>query len=265
MTRRFAAALGTVLAVLLAGCASDGCEATAPTTTTALADATTVAGGDGSFAVLAGEGVPVDLDELAADLEDRLVAAGHEDASVEVAGDRVTVTPGPGPLDDNVLDDLLATPGRLEIRPVLEVLPPDCQVVEPTGTPEPSVYPELDAGGAVVACYSLAPSGLTNDALEDASATSPDGSWVVNPIFTEAGIEAFNALAAECVDTTDACPTGMVALAVDGEVVSAPTVQVASFQRDQIQISGEFTQAEAPAIAASMRVEPLPSGLKVVR
>lgn len=266
--------------LVLAGCGSDGGGAdpeVAETTTTSAVLAgtgtTAAAGGGDAFAVLAGEGVPVDLDELAANLQDRLVAAGHDDGVAVVDGDRVQVTPGPGPLDADALDDLLATPGRLEMRPVLEVLPPDCAAVEPTGTPEVAVYPELDGDGAVVACYSLAPSGITNDAIEDASATFPNGSWVVNPIFTEAGIEAFNALAADCVATTPDCPTGMVAIAVDGVVLTAPTVNEPSFQRDQIQISGgggdpatgQFTKAEARVIAASLRVEPLPSGLEVVR
>lgn len=284
----------------LAGCASDGAEPEAADATTTTAGSatrettTTVTSGSVEpFAVLAGEGVPADLDALAANLQDRLVAAGHDDGIAVVAGDRVEVTPGPGPLDAAALDDLLATPGRLEMRPVLEVLPPDCDVVEPTGTPEVAVYPALEADGTVTACYSLAPSGLTNDAIEAASATilptgdlvltdpaapsttvAPGDQWVVNPVLTEAGIDAFNELAAECNATSSACPTGMIAIAVDGVVLSAPTVQQPAYERDQIQISGgggqdpasaTFTEAEARALAAALRVEPLPSGLEVVR
>lgn len=275
-------------AVVLAGCGSGSdTDAGGATTTSAPATTTsatipgsgTTAGAAGdSFAVLAGEGVPVDLDELAGNLRDRLVAADHVDATVEVAGDRVEVTPGLGPLDDAALDDLLSTPGRLEVRPVLEVLPPDCEVVAPTGGPEVAVYPQLDTEGTVVTCYSLDPSGLTNDAVEDAnatfSATSPDGSWVVNPVFTEAGLDAFNALATECYSATATCPTGRVAFAVDGVVLTAPIVNEPTFERDQIQISGgsgqdpstgTFTEAEARVLAAALRVEPLPSGLEVVR
>lgn len=271
------ALVGLAIVAVAGGCSSgDGETADGATTTTASAAATTTTAGpdaNDTFAVLAGEGVPVDLDELATNLQDRLVAAGHDEGTAVVAGDRVEVTPGPGPLDAAALDDLLATPGRLEIRPVLEVLPPDCEIVVPTGTAEVSTYPELEADGSVVACYSLAPSGLTNEAIEDASATVPNGSWVVDPVFTEAGIEAFNALAAVCVERSSACPTGMVAIAVDGVVITAPTVNEPTFLRDQIQISGggadpatgQFTEAEARAIAASLRVEPLPSGLEVVR
>lgn len=278
-TRTHIVLIGLALVAVAGACGSSGDGAAGATTTAppGTVATTTILGDDPeaseTFAVLAGEGVPVDLDTLAANLQDRLIAAGHDEGTAVVDGDRVQVTPGPGPLDAAALDDLLATPGRLEIRPVLEVLPPDCEVATPTGTAEVSTYPELDADGAVVACYSLAPSGLTNDAVEDASATFPNGSWVVDPVFTEAGIEAFNALAAVCVERGSDCPTGMVAIAVDGVVITAPTVNESSFLRDQIQISGggadpttgQFTKAEARVLAASLRVEPLPSGLEVVR
>lgn len=266
------ALVGLAIVAVAGGCSSgDGQTADATTTTASPAATTTTAGPDaeGSFAVLAGEGVAVDLDALAGNLQDRLIAAGYDEGVAVVAGDRVEVSPGDGPLDEATLDDLLTSPGRLEFRPVLEVLPPDCEVGTPTGADEVAVYPELDDESAVTACYSLAPSGITNDAVEDASATYPANVWVVNPIFTEAGIDAFNALAVECAGTTDACPTGMVAIAVDGVVLSAPTVNEPVFQRDQIQISGDtsgdFTQGEARALAAAIRVEPLPSGLEVVR
>ncbi len=270
-----AAGFGLVvgLAVIGAGCGSGTSTSSGTTATSASGSATTsttsdvsttVAAADGSFSVLAGEGVPVDLEDLAANLGDRLVAAGYADATVEVSSDRVTVAPGDGPLDQNTLEDLLSTPGRLEIRPVLEMgATSDCPVRTPTGTNEVAVYPGVPVDGTDPVCYSLAPSGLTNDATEDASATFPQEAWVVSPVFTNAGIDAFNALAAQCVELTAACPTGMIAMAVDGVVVSAPTVQQSDFERDTIQISGEFTEADAKALAAALRVEPLPGGLEV--
>lgn len=267
---RVAAGLGLLvgLAVIGAGCGSGMSESDGTTTTEPpLVDASTTTTGattGASFSVLAGEGVPVDLDELAANLDDRLAAAGYADATVDVAGDRVTVTPGDGPLDQATLEDLVSTPGRLEIRPVLAVGGTDCEVTVPTGGNEEAVHPELDDRGAVVACYSLAPTGLTNDGIEDAAATFPDANWVVNPIFTTAGIEAFNDLAATCVDHAATCPTGQVAIAMDGVVLAAPTVNQPEFERDVIQISGDFTESEAKALAASLRVEPLPGGLEVV-
>lgn len=48
------------------------------------------------------------------------------------------------------------------------------------------------------------------------------------------------------------CPTGQVAILLDGEVLSAPTVQQPSFERDQIVIAGEFTEPEATDIAQTL-------------
>lgn len=227
---------------------------------------TVVADGD-SFSVLAGEGVAVDLDDLATNLTDRLVAAGHTEAAVEVDGDRITVDPGDGPLDQLALEDLVATPGRLEMRPVREVSAPDCEASVPSGAAQVDVYPELDDTGAVAACYTLGPRGLTNDAIEDAAATlgpTFEEQWTVSPVFTPAGIDGFNLLAFSCNSASAGCPTRQVAIALDGVVVSAPTINEPSFERDQIQISGAFTEAEAKALAAALRTEPLPNGLEVV-
>ncbi len=106
--QRVAAGVGLVvaLAVIGAGCGrgtSTSSDTSSATSTTG-DGSTTVATTDDSFNVLAGEGVPVDLDDLATNLSDRLVAAGYADATVEVAGDRVTVTPGDGPLDPATLE-----------------------------------------------------------------------------------------------------------------------------------------------------------------
>lgn len=273
-----AAGLGLVvgLAVVGAGCGSGtstssgttAASASGSATSSTISDvSTTVAAADGSFSVLAGEGVPVDLQDLAANLEDRLVAAGQTGTTVQVDGDRVSVDPGDGPLDVATLEDLVSTPGRLEMRPVLGVLPPDtdtdCAAAIPTGGAEEVGYPEVDESGTVIACYWLGPTGLTNDAIEDAAATLPGPQWVVNLVFTPDGIDAFNALAGECHARSADCPTGQLALAVDGIVVSAPTINQPSFERDQIQISGSFTESEAKALAAALRVDPLPTGLEV--
>ena len=281
----FVVCVALAVAIVAAGCSSDGSSESDATTTTAArgsgstdaADTSTtvVAPGD-SFSVLAGEGVTVDLGDLALALQDRLVAAGHTEATAAVAGDRVTVTPGDGPLDEAALEGLVSKPGRLEMRQVLAVGATDCEVTVPTGENEEAVYPELNDAGDVISCYTLAPGGITNDAIEDASATfsgggidltsstTIPGSWVANPVLTPAGIDAFNALAAACDAATPECPTRLIAIVIDGVVLSAPTVNEPSFERDQIQISGDFTEAEAKSLAAALRAEPLPGGLEVV-
>jgi preprotein translocase subunit SecD len=104
------------------------------------------------------------------------------------------------------------------------------------------------------ATYVVGPVVVDASSLESATASMPQGSWVVNPVFREGadGIDRFNAAAAECFAKSATCPTGQLAIVIDGEVISAPSINEAKFERDQIQISGNFDEASATALAAQI-------------
>jgi preprotein translocase subunit SecD len=114
--------------------------------------------------------------------------------------------------------------------------------------------------------YSLGPAALTGEALEGATAslTPGTGEWVVLPTFKsgEGGIDAFNAVAATCFSKGPECPTGQLAITLDGEVISAPTIQTPSFERDQVQVTGEFDESEARDLALVLRYGALPVELE---
>ena len=59
------------------------------------------------------------------------------------------------------------------------------------------------------------------------------------------GITQFNELAGACFRHESPCSSGRLAIVLNGVVISAPTIQAESFKRDQIQISGNFTEKEA--------------------
>lgn len=105
---------------------------------------------------------------------------------------------------------------------------------------------------------------LTGAGVETASARlgagGNIGEWGVNLVMNAGspGIDDFNALAAQCVSRIGGCQTGRVAVEIDGEVESAPTIQAASFSRDQIQISGSFSEGEAKDLALVLRFGSLP-------
>jgi len=102
---------------------------------------------------------------------------------------------------------------------------------------------------------------LTGDSLQTANAQfSGTQGWIVAPSFRSGspGIDDFNALATECFNRTVGCPTGRVAIEIDGKVVTAPTVQVATFQRDAITISGSFDESSAKDLALVLRFGALP-------
>jgi preprotein translocase subunit SecD len=113
------------------------------------------------------------------------------------------------------------------------------------------VFPQVNESGAVVANYDVGPVLVDASSLESVRASNVMGRWVVQPVFREGadGIDRFNAAAAECFAKTANCPTGQVAIVVDGTVVSAPSLNEPRFQRDEIQISGVYDESSARELA----------------
>lgn len=110
------------------------------------------------------------------------------------------------------------------------------------------------AGGAAVdragqQSYLLGPGADLADIVEPgAQQQIIDGEWSVFVGLSPEGSAAFNEFAAECFSSTEACPTGQLAIVLNGEVVSAPTVQEPSFG-EELTIAGQFTEAEAREFA----------------
>ncbi len=122
--------------------------------------------------------------------------------------------------------------------------------------------------------YKLGPTLLTGRAIETASAGLVNGKWVVNPVYKDGkdGIDLFNKAAALCNAGAPECPgiasgeggaqVGQLAVVLDGEVISAPAINAASFSRDQIQISGSFTEQSSKDLALALRYGSLPLELE---
>lgn len=126
--------------------------------------------------------------------------------------------------------------------------------------------PERDGS---VELYKLGPSLLTGDAIEDATAgLSQTGGWEVRPTFKGGadGIDRFNAAAQICNSGGAECPAGggtgqgpgRLAIVLDGTVLTAPAINEANFARDQIQITGDFTEQRAKDVATALRFGALP-------
>ncbi|MCB1249810.1 MAG: protein translocase subunit SecD [Acidimicrobiales bacterium] len=119
--------------------------------------------------------------------------------------------------------------------------------------------------------YQLGPVLLTGEALQGASATiNQSGEWAVNVRFKDGadGIDLFNAAAAQCKPPSATCPTGQLAITLDGAVISAPQIQpeqaaFTPFQADQITISGNFDEASARQLALVLNYGALPVALEV--
>ncbi len=124
------------------------------------------------------------------------------------------------------------------------------------------VIPEVDPKtGEVTAIYELGPVGVGGTSVESASAgLNQKGQWEIRPIFRDGadGIDKFNAAAAQCNPPSKTCPTGQIAVVLDNKVLTAPNIEVASFQRDQITISGNYKESEAKDIATALNYGALP-------
>jgi preprotein translocase subunit SecD len=111
---------------------------------------------------------------------------------------------------------------------------------------------------------------LTGAALDGATANiGTSGKWTVNPSFKGGpdGIDKFNALAAKCFNGSTECPSvgggkGQMAITLDGLVLSAPTINAASFSADRIEISGSFNEETAQGLATALKYGSLPVQLR---
>jgi len=164
--------------------------------------------------------------------------------------------------------------GRLTLRPVQQ-----CTTIAPTagtGPPADSIPVEPDDPnttqvlrvGATDEYCIVGPSAGTGSVFTDQAQAQTVGGdaaqWVVEaPLKPGAdGEDVLNAIVGECYQRSTVCPSGEVALDLDGELISVATVQTASIT-GSLRISGSFTEAEARTIARSINVGALPVSLVV--
>ena len=109
--------------------------------------------------------------------------------------------------------------------------------------------------------YSAGPAGASGLVFSnDAAAEINNGTWsvVVGLLDGAAGEDMWNALSTRCFNKDATCPTGQIAIVLDGEVISAPVVQQAVFTGGNVQISGNFTEAEARDLAKILEFGAVP-------
>ncbi len=94
----------------------------------------------------------------------------------------------------------------------------------------------------------------------DATAEINNGNWVVNVGLQDGptGADLWNALTTKCFNRDAVCPTGQIAIVLDGKVISAPVVQEAIFSGGTVQISGDFTEGEARDLAKILEFGAVP-------
>lgn len=109
--------------------------------------------------------------------------------------------------------------------------------------------------------YLLGPAEATGEVFSnDSSAQVDAGAWVVVAKLNSgaAGADVWNALSTKCFAGGADCPTKAIAIILDGEVISAPTVQTATFDNGSVQISGSFSEIEAKDLARVLQFGAVP-------
>ena len=109
--------------------------------------------------------------------------------------------------------------------------------------------------------YLLGPLEATGEVFSnDSSAQVDAGAWVVVAKLRSgaAGADVWNALSTKCFAGGADCPTKAIAIILDGEVISAPTVQTATFDNGSVQISGSFSETEAQDLARVLQFGAVP-------
>jgi preprotein translocase subunit SecD len=114
----------------------------------------------------------------------------------------------------------------------------------------------VQAGGQCL----VGPAGGTGTVFENnAKADILDGGWGVTVGLRSGsrGEDIWNVIAAECYSKATTCPSGRLAIELDGLIVSAPSVNTPQFSGN-VQITGSFTESEAKNLARVLKSGSLP-------
>ena len=177
-----------------------------------------------------------------------------------------TTLPGQTTLpSDSTLPGAASGPGNARVRgaatttipPTSETTAPGIQVSEDPNDPSTNAVLSDGKGGA----FLVGPAGADGLVFtNDATAEINNGNWVVNVGLQDgpAGADLWNALTTKCFNRDAVCPTGQIAIVLDGKVISAPVVQEAIFSGGTVQISGDFTEGEARDLAKILEFGAVP-------
>ncbi|CAB4612097.1 MAG: protein translocase subunit SecD [Actinobacteria bacterium] len=175
---------------------------------------------------------------------DTVPVAGGPGSSRHINTSAVTTTTVP------VLDSATVAPTDASAAPKVEL---GTDPNDPTQT-----VLLLDKQGIA---YVVGPAGASGKVFKnDARADVQTGEWTVVVSLRDGaeGDVQWNKMAAACFNRTEVCPTGQLAMVLDGTVISAPSVNEPEFTGGSVQISGSFTAEEAQDLAKILEFGAVP-------
>jgi len=158
-------------------------------------------------------------------------------AAAQAVVDQWTLTPDADADEVSILPQ--ADEGAFESRLLLGPAP---LLADQTTNPGGRVTGEIVSGAT--AAFNLAVSSTGWYVQVDLNGGSP-------------GADDFNALANACFSRQVSCPTGRIAIEIDGQIESAPSVNSPDLGRS-VTITGNFTEGEAKDLALVLRFGSLP-------
>jgi len=238
--------------------------------------------------------------EVAVDIiRQRVDSIGVAEPEILVQGDTVVINL-PGISDQQRALDVIGQQGELLLRPVLQVgspapvgadttIDPTATTIEgaattlaPDATVAPTTTAESDGAGGGAApvgpsdtevlldeagtSYVVGPAAMSGSVFaNDSVAEVNGGSWSVSVSLRSGaeGEDLWNGLTTKCFGRDATCPTGQIAMVLDGEVISAPVVQAAVFTGGTVQITGDFTESEARDLARVLEFGAVPVKFEV--
>lgn len=211
-----------------------------------------------------------DLDRTVDIIEQRLAGLGIDDAQLDTTSGAIVVSFASATADLQSVADLIGDTAELTFRPVVASVPtdlaPGCDSTGVDGIPA-ELFPQFDGGSAEpTLCFGLGEVAVDGSIIEDSEALVDGlGNWSVTLTILDGpdGIDGFNEIAGECFDATATCPTRQLAIVLDDIVMSAPSINEPTFERDAITITGQFTEDQATNLALALRTGALPVTLEV--
>ena len=223
------------------GCANEGVT----TTTTVPGDTSTSTGGTDAASTTAAPGPSRRVSSVPPD--STTPANGTTPDTTATADTSVTGTTVAG-TDTSTVDTSTGDTGT-----TVPVAPISTQVVsDPT---QQQILPLLGGGQCLVGAAAGDGSVFQNDAAAEVI----QGGWGVTVSLRggSGGEDVWNAIAASCFNGDATCPSHRLAIELDGEVVSAPSVNQPSFN-GSVQITGSFSENEAKNLARVLKSGSLP-------
>ncbi len=188
-------------------------------------------------------------------LRGRVDALGVAESTLVRQGENRILVELPGITDERQAEEArqrIGQTAQLTVHPVLRTVPNE--------DAKPENEDNLVIADESGAFIELGPAALQGDEITGAEAGQDQNSieWSVNVDFNGEGSDAFGELSAEA-----ACATGdqrRIAIVLDDQVISSPTVQVPCGQsiRNTTSITGSFTPEEAKELAALIEGGALP-------